>query len=58
MSFAAVKLCCPGSARALACSGWRLANRILTWDAIGEGADGDTQGRVCSPEIRRGRSSR
>jgi prepilin-type N-terminal cleavage/methylation domain-containing protein len=33
----------PGSARALACSGWRPADRTKK-DAIGEGADGDTQG--------------
>jgi hypothetical protein len=27
----------------------------LASNAIGGGADGDTRGRVCSPEIRRGR---
>src|SRR5271156_1176957 len=34
---------CVGSARALACSGWRTANRTKE-DAIGEGADGHTRG--------------
>jgi len=39
----------PGSTRALPCSGWRLANRTNE-DAIGEGADGYSRGRVCSPD--------
>ena len=42
-----------GSARAPACSGWRLADRTQE-DAIGEGADGYTRGRVCSPEMKVG----